>query len=75
MLHAPFTKEAVDALNKYQSLDLHHRYTCGNKTHRNHVDGDGVLKATEDGLICGCGYKQTWAHDHVVAIGSRNAKS
>ena len=57
VIKAPWQKELVSTLNKYQKNGLFHPYTCG-KCKSN-------LVATEKGWICpeeGCGYIQDWAH-------------
>jgi hypothetical protein len=41
-----------------------HPFTCGsgNRTDENHLDGEGVLVATENGWICPfCSYTQNYA--------------
>ena len=54
------TKEEVDALNEYQKSGKFHPYTCGgNRTDEKHLDGQGILIATEDGWVCPyCEYRQ-----------------
>jgi len=51
----PWTKEEVEALDKWQKNPEVHPYTC---------DCGKVMTATPDGLRCDCGYKQTWCHDY-----------
>lgn len=64
MIFAPWTKKQVDALNRWQTIENVHPYTCGNRT-ENHCQG--VLKATIDGWICPfCDYKQNWAFDYMM---------
>lgn len=60
-----FTPEQVKSLNEYQQARVMHPFTCGgNRTDEKHLDGEGILLATEDGWICPyCDYKQNWAHD------------
>jgi hypothetical protein len=60
----PWTKEQVDSLNALQKSGIVHPYTCGgNRTDENHLDGEGVLVATENGWMCPyCDYRQDWAH-------------
>lgn len=63
-IHAPFTPEQVEALNRWQRNPLLHPYTCGKRTgHPWDPEGDyGVLVATEAGWICRhCDYTQDWA--------------
>ncbi|MFI5107277.1 MAG: hypothetical protein ACHP78_00360 [Terriglobales bacterium] len=58
-----FTPEEVKSLNAFQRAGVRHPYTCG-WDHRdaNHLDGEGVLLATERGWIClYCDYTQEWA--------------
>jgi hypothetical protein len=53
----------VKSLNAFQPSGVAHPYTCG-WDHRNaqHLDGEGVLVATERGWIClYCDYTQDWA--------------
>lgn len=59
-----FTPEQVRELNEHQQNDQFHPYTCGgNRIDENHLDGEGILVATEYGWICPyCDYKQGWAH-------------
>jgi hypothetical protein len=68
-LVAPFTPEQVEALNRFQKGRWMHPFTCGsgNRTDANHLDGEGVLVATENGWICPyCDYTQDWAHDFML---------
>lgn len=60
-----FTPEQVASLNEYQKSGTFHPFTCGgNRTDEHHLDGEGILVATEDGWICPyCDYKQDWAHE------------
>lgn len=60
-----FTPEEVISLNAYQKSGAFHPFTCGgNRTDEKHLDGEGLLVATEDGWICPyCDYKQDWAID------------
>lgn len=59
-LIAPWTREQVNALNRYQKGWKFHPYTCGTEEHENSVD----LVATVNGWVCPlkCGYRQNWAH-------------
>jgi hypothetical protein len=59
---APFTQEEIDVLNEHQKNREFHPYTCGgNRKDAKHLDGEGVLVATEDGWKCPfCDYKQNW---------------
>lgn len=67
---APFSPEAVQALNEYQTdtsdAPPMHPFTCANRGDGNHGSegGDlGVLIATVDGWVCPhCHYVQDWAH-------------
>jgi hypothetical protein len=61
-----FTPDEVESLNAYQKSGMFHPFTCGsgNRTDDKHLDGEGILVATEDGWTCSyCEYKQDWAHD------------
>ena len=62
-IKTPWTAEQIRVLNLYQKSGLMHPYTCGfNRTDEKHLDGEGVLIATENGWICPyCNYKQDWA--------------
>jgi hypothetical protein len=65
-IEAPFTKEQVDKLNRYQNQNGIHPFTCMSPNDipeclrkKRDADGrkvsDGVLTATEEGWICPCG--------------------
>ena len=61
-----FTPEEVKSLNEYQQAGYFHPFTCGsgNRTDKHHLDGEGLLVATENGWVCPyCNYVQNWAHD------------
>lgn len=61
---APFTAEQVAALNARQQDGRFHPYTCGSgrRQDEHHLDGEGVLVATEEGWVCPyCDYRQNWA--------------
>lgn len=59
---APWDDETLDNLQRYQTLDMTHPYTC----RRDHdTPGPRILEPTEAGFICpdeDCGYTQSWAH-------------
>jgi len=58
-----FTLDEVKSLNAFQRAGVAHPYTCVYGRDRNHLDGEGVLVATERGWIClYCDYTQDWAH-------------
>lgn len=62
-LLAPWTKEQVDALQRWQECDAVHPFTCGQ-------DGR-VLTPTPDGWVCpreGCSYTQNWAHEGMLEL-------
>lgn len=62
IIFAPWTKEQVDGLNRYQKSGLFHPFTCANDH-----GGDRVLVATEKGWVCErCAYTQNWAHEFMV---------
>ena len=64
IIYAPWTPTQVAALNRYQQLRQGHPYTCGSgrRTDEHHLDGEGVLVATENGWSCPyCDYTQHWA--------------
>lgn len=60
-----FTPEEVASLNEYQQSGAFHPFTCGgDRTDAMHLDGQGILLATENGWVCPfCEYRQTWFHD------------
>ncbi len=48
-----FTPEEVESLNSYQISGAFHPFTCGgDRTDKDHLDGEGLLVATEDGWLC-----------------------
>ena len=52
--YSPWTEEQVRILNKFQSSDVFHSFTCPN-------DGNDLI-ATKEGWICPCcDYTQNWA--------------
>lgn len=53
----------VDKLQEWQDSDMVHPFTCGsgNRTDESHLDGEGVLKPTENGWVCPfCDYTQAY---------------
>lgn len=63
MNKAPWNAETVKSLNHWQSDGKFHPYTCANGRDERHLDGEGVLIATENGWKCPyCEYTQDWAH-------------
>ncbi len=66
-IKAPFTPEQVAALNRWQQNENGHPFTCANGRDEKHLDGEGVLVATQEGWVCPyCDYKQDWAHDFMA---------
>lgn len=68
-IKAPWTLEQVAALNRWQSNDHVHPFTCGsgNRKDERHMDKEGVLLATASGWVCPyCDYRQDWAHDFML---------
>ena len=66
-VHAPFSGEQVNNLNKFQRLGSFHPFTCGKRDQ--HPDDEGVLVAYEEGWKCpvdDCDYTQNWAIDAVA---------
>lgn len=61
-----FTSEEVQSLNDYQKSGVFHPFTCGSgrRTDADHLDGEGLLVATENGWVCPyCDFTQNWAHE------------
>jgi hypothetical protein len=60
-----FTTDEVESLNVYQKSGMFHPFTCGgDRTDENHLDGEGLLVATEEGWYCPfCEFRQSWAHE------------
>jgi hypothetical protein len=60
-----FTPDEVKSLNEYQQAGYFHPFTCGgNRTDEKHLDGEGILVATENGWECPyCSFRQDWAHE------------
>lgn len=71
IIRAPWTQKQVDDLNQMQQSGTVHPYTCGGeRTDKDHIDGQGILVATVNGWVCPyCDYKQNWSVDpcHVNA--------
>jgi hypothetical protein len=66
---APWTAEQIENINRYQHSGVFHEFTCGsgNRTDEKHLDGNGTLVATEEGLHCPyCDYKQDWVHEFMA---------
>ncbi|MEU3945425.1 hypothetical protein [Streptomyces sp. NPDC029526] len=72
LIHAPWTPEQVDALNRFQQMGGMHPFTCGG----DHTPGSPVLVAREDGWHCPqpygehCDYRQDWAPAFMVERGA-----
>lgn len=61
------TQAQIDAFNRLQHSGRFHPLTCGNRKNirETHADGEGVLIATEDGLVCPyCDYRQVLPLPH-----------
>ena len=57
-----FTLDEVKSLNAFQRAGVRHPFTCVYGRDANHLDGEGVLLATERGWVClYCEYTQDWA--------------
>ena len=68
---APWSDEQIQALAAWQADPTKHAYTCETSEH-------GPLTVTRDALVCetaGCGYRQTWALDHVSPPSSPMAEA
>ena len=59
-----FKADEIKSINAFQKSGRFHPFTCGgDRTDEYHLDGEGVLVATEEGFICPyCVYKQDWCH-------------
>lgn len=64
----PWTDQQVANLNAYQRSGRFHPFTCGgNRTDEKHLDGEGLLIASNNGWHCPyCDYTQTWAHSFMT---------
>lgn len=67
-IHAPWTDEQVNALNRYQEEGRGHPFTG----ERHQDGGECVLIATKDGWVrcCGDSIIQTWAWDFMAKVSS-----
>ena len=66
VIRAPWSREEVDALNRFQHRADVHQFTCPND-HANRT-----LIATPDGWICPhCIYTQNWADRIMLRIGNQ----
>lgn len=65
-----FTKDICEKLNKYQSNDRIHPFTCDNSScgyEKYREYNGGNLIATEKGWICPCDkYKQDWYFESMI---------
>lgn len=71
IIKAPWTPEQVERIEYWQNNgSLFHALTCGgNRTDANHLDGEGVLVVTAEGLKCPyCDYTQDWVPEPVVRL-------
>jgi hypothetical protein len=59
-----FTPDEIKSLNAFQRSRVRHPFTCcKHNRDADHLDGEGVLLATERGWVClYCDYTQDWAH-------------
>ena len=63
MNKAPWTKEIVDKLQRYQDCDHTHEWTCGEDRCR------AALIPTTDGWVCPvCEYTQDWYSDVLIMM-------
>ena len=63
------SQEEIDSFNNFQKAGIFHPFTCGSgrRTDEAHLDGEGLLIATEDGLKCPyCEYTQDWCHEFMI---------
>ena len=68
-MQAPFNEEQIKSINEFQQSGAFHPFTCGSgrRTDADHTDGEGLLVATADGMICPfCDYRQDWVHDFMA---------
>lgn len=71
---APWTDEEVRLLNEHQKNPMFHPFTCGSgrRTDKDHLDGEGVLVATNEGWVCPfCDYKQDWCHQTMIDMAKK----
>jgi len=64
---APWTREQVESLLRWQNEDQFHPYTCPEPQHI----GEALLVPTRAGWFCGsglCNYTQDWAHDFSLSM-------
>ncbi len=65
-IYPPWDEETVNALNRFQSSDHSHPFTCLND-HGEEV----ALTATTNGWICpveNCDYTQRWVHSFMTKL-------
>lgn len=77
MIAKIWTEDQVRSLNEFQKSGVFHPFTCGgNRTDANHLDGEGVLVATQEGWVCPyCDYRQTWCYPWMIDWTWKKAKS
>jgi len=64
-----FTDDQIKSFNDFQHSGMFHPFTCGSgrRTDKDHLDGEGLLVLTPDGLRCPyCEYTQQWAHEFML---------
>jgi len=63
MIKAPFTKDQITALNRYQQAGFMHPFTCPGERNCNNRN----LIARRTGWVCACGaFTQDWAHEFMI---------
>lgn len=63
-VHAPWTDEQVNSINRYQKIGIPHPLTCAAP---GCTSTDCILVAKHDGMHCECGqWKQDWVHDFMT---------
>lgn len=74
MTRAPFDAEQIASINAYQQCATFHPFTCGRLLPDGSGCCDGLLVATETGMVCeklDCPYVQDWVHPFMANDGWR----
>lgn len=72
------SQKQINQFNQYQNNQRFHPLTCGggNRTDKDHLDGEGKLKLGEDGMLyCPyCDYKQAYYKVSEILVGYANGE-